>query len=87
MLRHYCLLCSHIGEPRWAAVDKGAHVVDMPGASVVAYTGVLARSHQEPHISHNSDKMHHLCRLHYAYGSPPRLMEEEVLQTLMQRSC
>lgn len=44
VLRHYCLLCSRIGEPRWAAVGMGARVVDTPGASVVGYDGVLARS-------------------------------------------
>lgn len=38
------LLCSHIGKPRWAAVDAGSHVINAPGASGAAYAGEPAKN-------------------------------------------
>lgn len=53
VLRHYCLLRSHISEPRWAAIGAGDRVADTLGASAVAYATALARLPQEPHVFPN----------------------------------
>lgn len=56
VLRHYCLLCSHIGKPRWAAVAAGTHVVDTPAAGVVAYARELRHRRDMPALHQSRDK-------------------------------
>lgn len=35
--KYIAVLCSRIGEPRWAAMDMAAHAVNAPAVSIVVY--------------------------------------------------